>query len=134
MHFSFTRNPLSLEMSGPRVCVVNLQADKNKKDTRRSAHAHIAYFHEITHACRNARHEVLHTVIARRSEFIRHLTACLLSQLFFFLLVNIGFFELPIIRYNGWPVLCFLRLLPSPLRLHRKTHTDSRTGSAQAKT
>lgn len=26
MHFSFTRNPLSLEMSGWWVCVVNLQA------------------------------------------------------------------------------------------------------------
>lgn len=35
MHFSFTQNPLSLEMSGPWLCEVDLQAVwKEKKETK----------------------------------------------------------------------------------------------------
>lgn len=102
MHFSFTQNPLSLEMSGPRVCVVNLQAVKNKKDTRRSAHAHIAYFHEIAHACRNARHGGFthrdrQTLRVHPSPHSLFAIPTLFYDFFLFLLVNIGFFELPII-------------------------------------
>ena len=57
MHFSFTQNPLSLEMSGRWVCVVNLQAvqKKHKKthlidtDSTQDVYSQKSHMHARTH-------------------------------------------------------------------------------------